>query len=58
MASKGDGMFGGVYGLAFVGALVYYIQHATSFWDGVLGVLKAIVWPAMIMYKVLEALAM
>jgi len=58
MFCKDNGSFGGIYGLAFVGALVYYIQHATSFWDGVLGVLKAIVWPAMIMYKVLEVLAM
>ncbi len=48
----------GIYGLAFVGALVYYIQHATSFLDGCLGILKALVWPAMIMYKVLELLHM
>lgn len=48
----------GIYGLAFVGALVYYIQHAASFFDGLLGVLKALVWPAMLMYKVLELLKM
>jgi len=47
-----------IYGLAFIGALVYYIQHATSFWNGCLGVLKAIVWPAMVMYKVLSMLNM
>lgn len=45
---------GGVYGLAFLGALVYYIQHADSFWIGLLGVLKAIIWPAMLVYKFLE----
>ena len=55
---KDNGLFGGVYGLAFVGALVYYIQHSTSFLDGCLGILKAIVWPAMIMYKVLAMLGM
>lgn len=49
---------GGIYGLAFIGALVYYIQHAASFWNGCLGVLKAIVWPAMLMYKVLTMLNM
>lgn len=49
---------GGVYGLAFIGAAVYYIQHATSFLDGLLGVLKALVWPAMLMFKVLELLKM
>lgn len=48
---------GGIYGLAFLGALIYYIQHADSFWQGVLGLLKAIVWPAIIVYKLLEFLA-
>ncbi len=47
-----------VYGLGFIGALIYFIQHATTFWMGVLGVLKAMVWPAMIIYKVLETLQM
>ena len=56
--SKHDGISGGVYGLAFLGALVYYIQHADTFWAGALGVLKAIFWPAMIIYKVLELLKM
>ncbi|MBI4083980.1 MAG: hypothetical protein HY423_15360 [Candidatus Lambdaproteobacteria bacterium] len=49
---------GAVYGLALIGAAVYYIQHAHSFWEGVLGVLKAIVWPAFLVYKVLEFLKM
>ncbi len=49
---------GGIYGVAFLGALVYYIQHATTFWMGVLGVLKAAVWPAMLIYKVLSLLKM
>jgi hypothetical protein len=37
-----------VYGMAFIGALVYYIQHSTSIWTGFLGVLKALIWPAML----------
>lgn len=48
---------GAVYGLGLVGALVYYFQHATSFWIGVLGFLKALVWPAMLAYKLLEFLS-
>lgn len=47
---------GGVYGVAFAGALIYYIQHAETFWQGVLGVLKAAVWPAMLAYQLLEFL--
>ncbi len=57
--SKGAGAAGGgVYGLAFIGAVVYYIQHADSFVAGLLGVLKAIIWPAMLVYKLLEFLHM
>ncbi len=47
-----------VYGLGFIGALVYYIQFADSFWIGVLGFLKAIVWPAMLVYEMLKYLNM
>lgn len=47
-----------VYGLGFIGAAIYFIQHAVSFWDGALGILKAIVWPAMLVYRMLESLNM
>jgi len=53
-----NGISGGIYGMAFLGALVYYLQHATSFWTVVLGIFKAIFWPAVLMYKVLELLGM
>lgn len=43
---------GGAYFFAFVGAAVYFIQQADTFGMGVLGFLKAIVWPAMLIYKV------
>ncbi|MBT8177611.1 MAG: hypothetical protein KJP14_04450 [Eudoraea sp.] len=46
-----------VYGLGLIGAAVYYIQMATSFWAGVVGLLKAIVWPAFLVYEVLKHLA-
>lgn len=45
-----------VYGLGLIGALVYYIGHADGFWIGVLGVLKAIVWPVFLVYEVLAHL--
>ena len=47
-----------IYGLGVIGALVYFIQHATSFWEGLLGVVEAIFWPAVIVYKALELLKM
>ncbi|MEW7279510.1 hypothetical protein ABW636_13025 [Aquimarina sp. 2201CG1-2-11] len=43
-----------IYGLGFIGAAVYFIGTATSFWAGVLGLLKALVWPAIIIYEVLK----
>ena len=46
-----------VYGLGLIGALVYYIGHADGFWIGVLGVLKAIVWPVFVVYELLGHLA-
>ena len=54
----GGGMFGGIYGLAFIGAAIYYVQQATTFGGGVVGILKALVWPAMLIYKVFTLLKM
>lgn len=45
-----------VYGLGFIGAAIYFIQHAPTFWYGVLGFLKAIIWPVLVVYKLLEFL--
>jgi len=42
-----------VYGLGLIGALIFYISHATSFWVGALGILKALVWPAFLIYQAL-----
>lgn len=52
---KDHGVSSGIYGLGFIGAAVYYIQQATSFGDGVL---KALVWPAFLVHKLLEFLKM
>lgn len=48
------GPAGAVYGLGFIGALVYFIQHSATFMDGVIGLLKALVWPAFLIFKVFE----
>ena len=45
-----------VYGLGFIGAAIYYIMQATGFWMGVLGFLKALVWPAFLVYEALKKL--
>ena len=55
---KNNGVSGGVYGLAFIGSLIYYFQHAATLWDVLLGFFKALFWPALLIYKILEFLQM
>lgn len=55
--NRGAGGGNAVYGLGVIGALVYYVQAADGFWPGVLGVLKALVWPAFVVYDLLKFLA-
>ncbi|HEY4785149.1 MAG TPA: hypothetical protein VIH57_03830 [Bacteroidales bacterium] len=53
---RGNTPAGAVYGLGLIGAAVYFISHATGFWIGVLGFLKALVWPAFLVYEVFKHL--
>lgn len=49
------GPTGFVFFLAYIGAAIYFIQHSTGgFWDVILGLLRAAVWPVYIMYHLLE----
>jgi hypothetical protein len=48
------GTSGALYFVGFVGALVYWMQAAVGFGAVVTGFLKALVWPAYIVYKLLE----
>jgi len=52
--NAGWGCGGGFYGLGFIGAAIYYISIANGFWVGVLGVLKALVWPAFLVFELLK----
>ncbi|MBU2650432.1 MAG: hypothetical protein KKA81_05815 [Bacteroidetes bacterium] len=53
-----NGPAGAIYAFGLIGAAIYYISVATTFWTGVLGFLKAIVWPAFLVYEALKHLAM
>ncbi len=46
-----------IYGLGFLGSAAYFVSTATGFWMGVLGVIKAIVWPAFLVYELFQHLA-
>jgi len=48
--------FGAIYGLGMIGAAIYYISQAATFWAGVLGLLKAFVWPVFLVYEALKFL--
>ena len=45
------GSGGALYGMGLIGALVYYLQSATTFGEGVMGLIKAIVWPGIVVYR-------
>jgi hypothetical protein len=44
------------YALGMIGSAIYFISTADGFWDGVLGVLKSLVWPAFLVFEALSAL--
>ncbi|MEI7792999.1 MAG: hypothetical protein WCI57_05955 [Candidatus Berkelbacteria bacterium] len=53
------GMKGGsFYGLAVIGVAIYYIQQVHGFWPVIVAILKAMVWPAFLLYKVFGMLHM
>jgi len=51
----GGGGSGFVWFLGAIGAAIYYIQTAQGFWEGALGILKALVWPAFLVYYALQS---
>lgn len=53
---KGSVNSGAIYGLAFIGALVYYLGQAGNLTEGVIGFLKALVWPAFLAYELFNFL--
>ena len=49
--SKGSKGSNGFYFLGFLGSAIYFISRSTDFWGGVLGFLKAIIWPLFLVYE-------
>jgi hypothetical protein len=47
---------GALYGLGLIGALIWFWQQATGFGEHLVGILKAFVWPAFLVYDALKAL--
>lgn len=54
MKEKGWNKMGDtVYALGLIGALFYFLQNAHSFSAGAIGILKSIIWPALVVFKLL-----
>lgn len=51
--SGGGGMF---YFIGLIGALIYFLQQSGSFSEIIVGILKAIVWPAYFVYQIFQFL--
>ncbi len=49
---------GAIYATGILGALVYFLQHAHTFSEGVVGIFYSLVWPGVLVYKALELLKM
>lgn len=47
---------GATFGLGFIGALVWFWQQAEGFGEHVVAILKALVWPAFLVYEAFKAL--
>lgn len=52
--AKASADSGAIFGLGIIGSAIYFISTATSFWMGVLGFLKALVWPAVLTYELFQ----
>jgi len=50
--SRGGMDMGGFYCVGMIGVAIYYIQQVHGFWPIVVAILKAMVWPAFLLYKV------
>ena len=46
---------GAVYGLGLIGSAIYYFQAADEFWEFVLAIPKALVWPAIVVFELLKS---
>lgn len=53
---KGGSQAGLVWFLGVIGAAIYFIGNSEGFWAGVMGVLKALVWPVFLVWKLFEFL--
>lgn len=52
---KKDGPVGFSLFLSFIGAAVYFVGQVDGFWNIILALIKAAVWPAILVYNILQS---
>ncbi len=50
------GQSSALYGLGVIGALFYFLQNAATFTAVIVGIFKAVFWPAFVIFRVLTDL--
>jgi hypothetical protein len=53
--AKSSSENGAIYGLGAIGSLIYWMQAASGFGAVITGIFKAMIWPAYVVYKLLES---
>lgn len=54
--NNGGGPTGFVLFIAWIGAVVYFVGQVDGFWNIIVAFLQACVWPAYVLYHVLQLL--
>lgn len=52
-----NGQWGYILFVAYIGAVVYFLDRNEGFWGGILAFLQAAVWPAYVLHAVLNLLS-
>ena len=53
---KVDTPWGYILFMAYIGAVIFFVERNVGFWGDVLAFLQAAVWPAYVLYNVLGLL--
>jgi hypothetical protein len=53
--SKNEGPKGSMIFLTYIGAAAYFVNQVDGFWNIVAALLKAAVWPAILIYNILQS---
>lgn len=52
--NKNEGITAAIYGLGFIGSVVYYFTNAQNIVEVLAGIGKSLVWPAILVFNAFE----